>query len=469
MKENFFKIVIAIVAMGAVYVAFNQFDIEPEDLKNERIDYRGNPSYGTHNAYYHLWTLSEPPEVDIEGEETLNKYRYLYHSQSDYDKYWREWAGERHLENRDMYRKHWTKIIVSAKKINVPFESMGDYGKQFLKNKEKILTFQKESEVLMKRYERMINCDVFEDFTALDASAPIPNLLIWLNVVRQYNRYYFLHAFDGNWQAGTAKLLRNLQFAKKANKGSIVLITNLVAKGALRHTLYTLSGLMNLKECPAEVFEQILTDMPELQYEEYGSSPLLGERIVYHDYNWDLVGAMEKITFLEKYLLPFLTTENRTFTYPRAFLLKIIERDKTPPYKWGTGTLTLKKTISGWFWWLQNPGGKIMFDKYIREALLGLKPVVYKTHLTKAIYDMVRISAELHLDYPPDKPVQEILNGLKTYRSLLDRCSNKPYKWHGEKQLLYSIGTDRKDDDGRYDYKKLNDCDYSLPCILYLK
>lgn len=469
MKENFFKISIAIVVMGAIYVAFNQIDIESEDLATRRKEFWGNPSYGTHNAYFHLWALPEPPDVDIEGEETLTKYRHLYHSQSDYDKYWREWVGERHRQYRHMYHKHWTRIILSGKKLNIPFESMADYGKHFLKNKEKILKFQKEAEVLMKRCERMMDCEVFEDFTAVDISSPIPNLLIWLNVARQYNRYYFLYAFDGNWQAGTAKLLRHLQFAKKANKGSIVLITNLVAKAVFRHTLYTIAGLMNIKEFPAEVFEQVLANMPELQYEDYGSWPIHGELLMLDSYNWELVDAMEKITFLEKHLLPFFTNENRTGTYPKDFLLKAIERDKTPPYKWGTGTLDIKKAMSGWFWWLQNPGGKIMFDKYIRKPILELRKVVYKTHLTKTIYDMVRISAELHLNYTPDKPVQEILNGLKTYRNLPDRCSNKPYKWNEAKQLLYSIGTDRKDDDGRYDYEKLNDCDYVLPCILYLK
>jgi hypothetical protein len=178
---------------------------------------------------------------------------------------------------------------------------------------------------------------------------------------------------------------------------------------------------------------------------------------------------MENVTFLEKTLLPLFTQKNRTVKYKDEFMLKVIERDKTPPYKWGTGPLKIEKAVKGWFWWLQNPGGKILFDKYIRDSIINLNNVIYKTHLTKTLYDMLRISAELHLNYTPDKPVQEILTGLQTYRTLLDPCSNTPYKWNEDKQLLYSIGADRKDDDGMYDYDKLDDCDYVLPCILYLK
>jgi hypothetical protein len=81
----------------------------------------------------------------------------------------------------------------------------------------------------------------------------------------------------------------------------------------------------------------------------------------------------------------------------------------------------------------------------------------------------VKISAELHLNYDPDKPVQEILNSLESYK-LLDPCSGKPYKWNDEKQLLYSIGTDRKDNGGETNlYHKIEGTDFAIPVILYLK
>ena len=83
---------------------------------------------------------------------------------------------------------------------------------------------------------------------------------------------------------------------------------------------------------------------------------------------------------------------------------------------------------------------------------------------------MLHISADLHLNYTPDKPVQEILNGLESYKTLLDSCSGKPYVWNDEKQILYSIGIDRKDNNGEANqYKKIEEMDYPLSVILYLK
>ncbi|MCP4155695.1 MAG: hypothetical protein GY757_48670, partial [bacterium] len=58
-----------------------------------------------------------------------------------------------------------------------------------------------------------------------------------------------------------------------------------------------------------------------------------------------------------------------------------------------------------------------------------------------------------------------------SYNSLKDPCSGKPYVWNEDKQLLYSIGTDRKDNGGtKYiPTKKFENTDVVLPVILYLK
>lgn len=469
MKKKLVKILIILLAVLIIYTVFNQFDAKAASRKYSVKDLRGNPSFGLHNGFYHLWALPEPPGSDSEAPEILNKYFRLFHSQSDYQKYRHEWDDEDHQAYRNMYLKHWWKLINGLKTVNVHHESIKDLSSYCLNHKEKILSLQRQAEVLMKRYQKMIDCEVFEDFTAFDMAAPIPNLLIWLHIARQYNRFYILHALDGHWQEGTAKILHHLGFSKKATKGSIVLITNLVAKAITKRSLLALTSLMNRRDCPKEVFEQVLNSMPALQYNEYGSWPLIGEYLISYEYDWKTLAGFKKITFLEKNLLPLFTQKNRTFRYKDEFQLKIIERDKTPPYKWESGDIKIRKPVKGWFWWLQNPGGKVFFDKYIRDDILTLNTVVAKTFYTKTLYDMVRISAELHLHYTADKPVQEILNGLRTYQTLLDPCSGKPYKWSEEKQVLYSIGTDRKDDGGRYNMGKYHDTDFVLPCILYLK
>ncbi|UCH98001.1 MAG: hypothetical protein JSV88_14425, partial [Candidatus Aminicenantes bacterium] len=112
------------------------------------------------------------------------------------------------------------------------------------------------------------------------------------------------------------------------------------------------------------------------------------------------------------------------------------------------------------------PGSRWLFGCWNYAFKMG---AIFKSYMKKAVYDMVRISAELHLKYDPDKPVQEILNGLEAYKTL-DPCSGKPYKWNDEKQLLYSIGTDRVDNAGETNiYRKIAGSDYAIPVILYLR
>ena len=108
--------------------------------------------------------------------------------------------------------------------------------------------------------------------------------------------------------------------------------------------------------------------------------------------------------------------------------------------------------------------GKIFLDNIGHPSF---KSIVLKSYISKTYYDMLRISAELHLNYTPGKSVPEILDGLETYKEL-DPCSGKPYIWNEEKQILYSIGTDRKDDNGkeqRHDFYG----DFVIPVILYVK
>jgi hypothetical protein len=89
-----------------------------------------------------------------------------------------------------------------------------------------------------------------------------------------------------------------------------------------------------------------------------------------------------------------------------------------------------------------------------------------KSYYLKTIYDMTRISAELHLKYTPGKPVEETLKEVETYRTLMDPCSGKPYIWDGKKQVLYSPGTDR-DDDGAKGFRVTSwDADFVLPVVL---
>ncbi|UCH94170.1 MAG: hypothetical protein JSV88_28405, partial [Candidatus Aminicenantes bacterium] len=58
-----------------------------------------------------------------------------------------------------------------------------------------------------------------------------------------------------------------------------------------------------------------------------------------------------------------------------------------------------------------------------------------------------------------------VLKQLDTYNKTIDPCSGKPYTWNRQKQVLYSIGTDRNDDNGRYTTTSI-DTDFAVPVRL---
>jgi hypothetical protein len=83
---------------------------------------------------------------------------------------------------------------------------------------------------------------------------------------------------------------------------------------------------------------------------------------------------------------------------------------------------------------------------------------------------MLHIAADLHRSFDPARPVQSQLNDLPSYRELLDPCSGKPYVWNEAKQILYSIGIDRRDNQGdTKNYLDWQDSDYVLPIITFVK
>jgi hypothetical protein len=242
--------------------------------------------------------------------------------------------------------------------------------------------------------------------------------------------------------------------------------------------LEAIADLMNQKECPTSVYEMVLNRTPPLKYEEYGSGKSMICEVV--GFTFDYIDHPYKsnpyrpFNFWERIPLIFFLQENRTKNYANEFYKQFIEMEQASPYQWKNDGIELYPFKVGPFWWLWNAGGKVLLTSYNdytgnHKKGEGLYAMIFKSYRKKATYDMVRISAELHLNYDPDKPVREILNNLESYK-VLDPCSGKPYEWNDEKQLLYSIGTDRKDNGGETNlYHKIEGTDFAIPVILYLK
>jgi hypothetical protein len=467
-------VLILLLLFGLVLVGLNLIDGPPArfHVKGQQVDQSsfeafsnslvGKPSFDYNNAYYRLWTLPEPADADIESGEVLLRYRRMHDPMYDNDKYIKEWETNKSLWKAGKeYKGYFAKYMNQRKELlekHGRFDSWsgsknGDWGQFLLSRKEAAVQLINLYGMFLDRYRKIVHSEVFEDFSSIRMDTPLPNLLTWLQLGLLYNTVNMLDALEGNWEKGVTNLLAHVEMAKKGIKGSRTLIFNLVGKAIMREALCALASLMNQPEFPAPLFEKIALGLPPLKNEEFGARiPLLLETFY--------SSRIKKSSFFYQ--------KNRTQQYYNDFLVNLVNSERVPPYQWKSHPLDYKKVATGWFWWLQNPAGKKEFEEYAKsKSIRSLFTAIYKAYALKAIYDMTRISAELHQHYKPDRPVEAILESLDTYKKWLDPGSGKPYKWHEQKQMLYSFGTDRDDDGGRADYKSI-DTDITLPVVLYI-
>jgi hypothetical protein len=479
-------IILILLALFVSYIVFNQFDAGPavfdvgkEGLKTTSLpellqSIFKPPSFDKTNGYYRLWTLTEPAGVDIESDDVLLRYRRLHDPQFDTEKYVKEWNNSGDAWNidkndkgnyKELYAKWKAGLEKSSDWTTPPTDIQEDWGKVILEEKSHLLEMKSEFQLILDRYRKLIDTEFFEDFTLVTRDSlvlyksPVPNLLAWLHAAKLYVAVNMLDAMEGNWEQGVSNILAHIAFNKKAVRTSRTLIVNLIGKACVRMSLQALDSLMNRKECPKEVFQQVIDGLPPIAQEEFGNS----NQLLAEGFSISQSPLKESGLFFQP---------NRTQQYYYDFFARLYIADITPPYQWKFNPLETQPVVKGLFWWLQNPSGKLKFQAFHSEKVgYNLFVASFKGYAVKTFYDMTRIAAALHLNYTPGTPIKEILNGLDIYKELLDPCSGNPYIWNEEKQILYSIGFDKVDNGGgdTTRYKQIEGVDFAIPVVLYLK
>ncbi len=474
MKKLLLKIILILIAILFLWAGFNIVsDIsDPGFVAGKEYDTSSVVNFLNNlfppvpvtreNGFYKLWTLAEPPDVDIDSDELFETQKKLNNPETatvQGIKDWEDntWNKKKSKFNKDLTKKRGEIFKKSSSWDNYPQFANKDWGRMILKEKKFVLEMQQLMSPLMTRYQKVIDTEYFEDYTLIviekgkiNFAAPIPNLLTWIYLAKQYTSFNLLNAIEGDWVNATSRLIDHLEFSKKTIKGGKTLIMNLVGKAVTKISLAAIASIMNQPDCPSEVFELVLNRLGNIDYSEYGSEkPLLVEGF---------------FTSHQKSKNPFWQN-NRTKKYSFDFFSRIIESEKTLPYKWKSSPNDTENVKKGFFWWVQNPLGKIFFSRFH----MNLSTVILKSIHLKTLYDMVRISAELHLKYDPEKSVQENLNSLNLYKTLPDPCSGQPYVWHEGKQILYSFGVDKDDDGGKDGPLQSWDADFFIPVHLYIK
>lgn len=469
MKKTILRILIVVLGLLALYTVFNQFDSKPPEVKYLELREIKNPVYDGSNGYFRLWTLPHPKGTDIESEEALLKYRRLFDPQFDNNQAIIDFdeAGYKAMAEKT-FANRWREILgPGAKWLNIPKNTSLDWCQQVLANRDTVTLLEKEFGFLQERFQKFIDTDVFQDLTIIRMDIPIPHLLTYLGMAKLYTVRSMLTALDGDWITGTNQLLDLVDSSKKVTKNSRTLITNLVAKAIIRISSEAMISLMNNAECPSEVYQLILDRTPPLAFEEYGSIPMVFEYQFRPPYNWKRFFNEKDFGFFKSLFYGLFTQQNRTLHLRDQIILPIVEAERIPPYQWTYNPFKSESPIKGPFWWLQNPGGKLHMHNFAHEGGRNLAVVILKSNRVKTTYQILRISAELHQEFNPNEPMQKILNRLDTYK-VPDPCSGKPYIWNDQKQILYSIGTDLKDDGGDPQW---NDefGDFPLPITCYVK
>ncbi len=464
MKKIILRFFIVILILAAAYIIFNQFDIaevKTEFTGKTEVGILGKPDYSKENGFYRLLSLSEPEDVDVESDEIYMKYRKLHDPQYDNKLFIKQY--KRLKSSIDKLKTLSNKLPGGIFNIDL---NNADWCKRVLKEKKTLLELKSPLSLLLNRYTRLLNSMKLNDFTNLTfifdddnkEYSSIPNLLTWLKLAKLYNVLNALDALEGNWERSIKNLIIQINFSKKLARTNKVLITNLITRAVMSMSIKTINTLFNEKNCPIEMFDLIL-EMDNIEYEEYGNERAILSEFVFAGGKDRSKKFTEGIEFFEN----FLFQKNRTFKIIIDSVSNYLKFDKEKPYLWSREFDFSRNQKKGLFWWLQNPIGKTI----VAVNSTNFQHLLHGSYSLKAQYDIFKISAELRKNYTGEKSVEDLLNTLKSYRTLMDPCSGKPYKWNKKNQLLYGIGIDRKDDEGKSNFSM--DTDIPLHIVLYVR
>ncbi len=448
------------IALGLVllFVLYNQIDEKADPAREFTWADLARDDYAEGNGYTLLWALPEPPGVDTGSPAVREKYLSLFDPARGAAKNVKNWDSQQ--------RKEMAKPFIQAtRRVFNPDNPGSDRMAQVLSHRAALLEMGAAVRPYLERYDALIAAPVFQEYITPNFDAPIPNLVVWLRLAKLAISESLLQASDGDWPGGANRLLAHLDFSRRAMAGSRALITRLVAVAIFRLNCQALASLLNQEACPPAVAGQVLARLTPLTPREAdGRDCSIGEYLAFADAlaNLAKIEGWGNLRLLKERLL---LQQNRTLHLLHDWTVRVMAFEQTPPHRWTSSLEGLQLEPRKGLWWIRNATGKSILE----FALANRAPVVHKTWLARTVYDMLRISAELHARYNGKRTVAELLPTLESYRTV-DPCSGQPYRWHAEKQWLYSVGVDKKDDGGLdRAQQKWQGTDYVLPCVVWLR
>lgn len=464
-----------LLALLLLFVGFNQID-EKADPNREftRADL-AQDDFSADNGYTLLWSLPEPPGVDVNRPEIREKYLSLYDPARGATENLKRWQPE-------VYKGYYRNNYLKKKRLlekemhrdpteDVPQNPSDDWMPRALQGTNYFREWGKAYAALLGRYEALIAAPAFQEYLPARYDAQLPNLLCWLQTAKLYDNLCLLRAGEGDYDGAAGRLLDHLDFSRKAMAGSRVLVTRLIALATFRLNCQALASLLNQEACPPAVAAQVFARLTPLQTRETGLREcLVSEYLAFagglKDPGTGIDSLGEGLASIRSRWHRLFFQPNRTFHLMHDWAVLAVELGNVPPHRWRVPLEELRAKPRRGMWWLRNRTGKILMGVFEDD---NNQVTLHKHWLARTQYDLLRISAELHARYDGSRTVAELLPTLESHRTV-DPCSGRPYRWNEAKQWLYSVGVDRQDDGGLDRAREhLQGTDYVLPCVVWLK
>lgn len=468
-KDIFYKVLFGLLGLLIVFILVNQWDAAPPE-NIFTFDDLLPVSYEKENGFYLVLALNESPDVDINSDAIITKYRGLYDPQFDNAAAWKAFD----------YPEYRTRFDGIQRRCRFLHGSFTDWTVLVGKKRGDIETLSRELSVYLDRYRELLTRDMVRDISVawhwVDGDALLTTARLYTALAVMENMDNAADGVAGDTPAGVAGLGQfrlGLKIAHSARSPHL----GFVGKELMQISLQALTNLMNQPDCPRGVFSRVLTELPPLTPETFNSrNAFIGLFLGYDRYYKNVLdkqierGNVMIGKRLGKAARLFLL-EQRTINYYFSYFSRCIELEDQPPWQWRVKNLTPEEINKGNFWWIHNPTGKLLFSKkdYLKPNLTAEVAATVKTRI---LYDLTRICAELHLRYTGETPVPELLKQLEKENKNLnvtDPYSGNRYLWNEAEKVLYSVGPDRKDDKGVFDPAKHTVHavpDIITPCIL---
>ncbi len=475
MKRFFFWLLVGMAAFVLFFIGLNLFDSRPEPALAGPLLF--SAPLEPDNGFFILWGFAEPVDGDPSAPAFRARMLELFEAPPRsrlFRSRYSHWLGGLNAS----FRENW-----QGAKLNFPRLPEDDVCAFAASSRLRISEAQQRFAVPLRRYRQVLQAESLADFTPLDWGFPARSVSLAVYTAKLFAASRALAAMDGDWEKAGSDLFAALDTGLKLIAGGRTLTVNSLGKNMVEYSLRTLASLLNRSDCPLPFRRRLLERLPARPASDFGTAAARAfdwmsfnhalerierDKIVDPYMLKDYFREPARFFALERFvaisgpgffatahaLAAFSIKKNESTAALRAFWQEVGRLEETPPSAWQSGPRPAARLAAllhlGPLWWLRNPLGKMMVRAAVPYTWPVLQHYVYRSHVLKVRYDLVRLLAMARLQAGSAMTLKRAdLQGLLAAAAERDPFSGKPYLFNPESGMLYSVGQDGLDNGGR--------------------